>query len=56
MLGSVEQSPKLMDRFRHEHLDSDFAMAHGDSRLKEDLADAMRESPSVSDDRKNTCK
>nr|XP_036221024.1 breast carcinoma-amplified sequence 3 homolog isoform X2 [Bactrocera oleae] len=54
--SSVEQSPKLMDRFRHEHLDSDFAMAHGDSRLKEDLADAMRESPSVSDDRKNTCR
>uniref|UniRef100_A0A034WF64 Breast carcinoma-amplified sequence 3-like protein n=1 Tax=Bactrocera dorsalis TaxID=27457 RepID=A0A034WF64_BACDO len=53
--SSVEQSPKLMDRFRHEHLDSDFAMAHGDSRLKEDLADAMRESPSVSDDRKSTC-
>ncbi|XP_039962358.1 uncharacterized protein LOC120775993 [Bactrocera tryoni] len=54
--SSVEQSPKLMDRFRHEHLDSDFAMAHGDSRLKEDLADAMRESPSVSDDRKSTCR
>ena len=37
-----------MDRFRHDHLDSDFSLAHGDSRLKEDLADAMRESPSVS--------
>lgn len=37
-----------MDRFRHDHLDSDFSVTHGDSRLKEDLADAMRESPSVS--------
>uniref|UniRef100_W8C3F3 Breast carcinoma-amplified sequence 3 n=1 Tax=Ceratitis capitata TaxID=7213 RepID=W8C3F3_CERCA len=53
--SSIEQSPKLMDRFRHEHLDSDFAMAHGDSRLKEDLADAMRESPSVSEAQKITC-
>ncbi|XP_020717235.1 uncharacterized protein LOC101460651 isoform X2 [Ceratitis capitata] len=54
--SSIEQSPKLMDRFRHEHLDSDFAMAHGDSRLKEDLADAMRESPSVSEAQKITCR
>lgn len=46
--GSIEQSPKLMDRFRHDHLDSDYSVAHGDTRLKEDLADAMRESPSVS--------
>ncbi|XP_037811764.1 uncharacterized protein LOC119603707 [Lucilia sericata] len=45
--SSIEQSPKLMDRFRHDHLDSDFSVAHGDSRLKEDLADAMRESPSA---------
>lgn len=36
-----------MDRFRHDHLDSDFSIAHGDSRLKEDLADAMRETPST---------
>ncbi|XP_017463734.1 PREDICTED: breast carcinoma-amplified sequence 3 homolog, partial [Rhagoletis zephyria] len=47
--SSIEQSPKLMDRFHHDHLDSDFAVSHGDSRLKEDLADAMRESPSVSE-------
>lgn len=46
--SSIEQSPKLMDRFRHEHMNSDFSVAHGDNRLKEDLADAMRESPSVS--------
>ncbi|XP_075154648.1 breast carcinoma-amplified sequence 3 protein rudhira [Haematobia irritans] len=46
--SSIEQSPKLMDRFRHDHLDSDYSVAHGDTRLKEDLADAMRESPSVS--------
>jgi len=44
-IGSIEQSPKLMDRFRHGHLDSDYV--HGDTRLKEDLADAMRESPST---------
>ncbi|EDW62999.1 breast carcinoma-amplified sequence 3 homolog isoform X2 [Drosophila virilis] len=43
--SSIEQSPKLMDRFRHGHLDSDYG--HGDMRLKEDLADAMRESPST---------
>ncbi|KQS29776.1 uncharacterized protein LOC6551259 isoform X1 [Drosophila erecta] len=43
--SSIEQSPKLMDRFRHGHLDSDYG--HGDTRLKEDLADAMRESPST---------
>lgn len=36
-----------MDRFRHDHLDSDYSVAHGDTRLKEDLADAMRESPST---------
>lgn len=34
-----------MDRFRHDHLNSDYSIAHGDNRLKEDLADAMRESP-----------
>ncbi|GBP04853.1 Breast carcinoma-amplified sequence 3 homolog [Eumeta japonica] len=43
--SSVEQSPKLMDRFRHDHLDSDYSVTHGDSRLT--LADAMRESPST---------
>ncbi|XP_036341369.1 LOW QUALITY PROTEIN: uncharacterized protein LOC118750750 [Rhagoletis pomonella] len=52
--SSIEQSPKLMDRFHHDHLDSDFAVSHGDSRLKEDLADAMRESPSVSEVHKIT--
>ncbi|XP_067634551.1 uncharacterized protein [Eurosta solidaginis] len=54
--SSIEQSPKLMDRFRHEHSDSDFTLSHGDSRLKEDLADAMRESPSVSEIHKSTCR
>lgn len=43
-----------MDRFRHDYLDSDYSLAHGESRLKEDLADAMRESPSVT--HKNTGK
>ncbi|XP_051864613.1 uncharacterized protein LOC117578056 isoform X2 [Drosophila albomicans] len=50
--GSIEQSPKLMDRFRHGHLDSDYG--HGDMRLKEDLADAMRESPSTAAARRET--
>lgn len=36
-----------MDRFRHDHLNSDYSITHGDNRLKEDLADAMRESPFV---------
>ncbi|KAH8387712.1 hypothetical protein KR093_009008 [Drosophila rubida] len=50
--SSIEQSPKLMDRFRHGHLDSDYG--HGDMRLKEDLADAMRESPSTAAARRET--
>ncbi|XP_044317291.1 breast carcinoma-amplified sequence 3 homolog isoform X2 [Drosophila rhopaloa] len=50
--SSIEQSPKLMDRFRHGHLDSDYG--HGDIRLKEDLADAMRESPSTAAARRET--
>ncbi|KAH8368539.1 hypothetical protein KR084_012775 [Drosophila pseudotakahashii] len=50
--SSIEQSPKLMDRFRHGHLDSDYG--HGDTRLKEDLADAMRESPSTAAARRET--
>lgn len=41
-----------MDRFRHGHLDSDYG--HGDTRLKEDLADAMRESPSTAAARRET--
>lgn len=45
-----------MDRFRHDHLDSDFSLGQGDSRLKEDLADAMRESPSVTSSLKETGK
>lgn len=43
-----------MDRFRHGHLDSDYG--HGDTRLKEDLADAMRESPSSAAARRDTGK
>lgn len=45
-----------MDRFRHDHLDSDYSVAHGDSRLKEDLADAMRESPSAATSSKDAGK
>uniref|UniRef100_A0A1A9UHI6 BCAS3 domain-containing protein n=1 Tax=Glossina austeni TaxID=7395 RepID=A0A1A9UHI6_GLOAU len=50
--SSIEQSPKLMDRFRHDHLNSDFSLTHGETRLKQDLADAMRESPSGSSTQK----
>jgi hypothetical protein len=32
-----------MDTFRHEHIDSDFILGPGESQLREDLADAMRE-------------
>jgi len=47
LVGSYEQSPRLMDQFKHEHLDSEFSLGPGESQLREDLADAMRESPGV---------
>ncbi|KAG4074268.1 hypothetical protein HA402_008677 [Bradysia odoriphaga] len=44
--GSYEHSPRLVDQYRHnEHMGSDFSLGTGDSQLREDLADAMRESP-----------
>lgn len=44
--GSYEQSPQLLDQYKYDHMGSDFSLgAGGDSQLREDLADAMRESP-----------
>ncbi|KAJ6638684.1 Breast carcinoma-amplified sequence 3 like [Pseudolycoriella hygida] len=44
--SSYEHSPRLVDQYRHnEHMGSDFSLGAGDSQLREDLADAMRESP-----------
>lgn len=44
--GSYEQSPRLIDQYKYDHMGSDFSIGGvGDSQLREDLADAMRESP-----------
>lgn len=43
-ISSCEQSPKLFDRFRR-HVAHDVG-GSGETQLKEDLADAMLESPS----------
>lgn len=45
--GSYEQSPRLVDQYHHHEnlMGSDFSIGTGDSQLREDLADAMRESP-----------
>lgn len=43
--GSYEQSPRLVNQY-HEYMSSDeHAIAPTDTQLREDLADAMRESP-----------
>lgn len=50
--GSYEQSPRMinMTEFRHhENLDTEFSsLGPVESQLREDLADAMRESPLIS--------
>lgn len=50
--GSYEQSPRMMNmnEFRHhENLDTEFSsLGPVESQLREDLADAMRESPLIS--------
>lgn len=50
--GSYEQSPRMMNmtEFRHhENLDTEFSsLGPVESQLREDLADAMRESPMIS--------
>lgn len=42
-LGSYEQSPRLLEMHRCHRRDSDSST--GDLQLREDLADAMQESP-----------
>ncbi|XP_055684455.1 breast carcinoma-amplified sequence 3 homolog [Lutzomyia longipalpis] len=48
--SSYEPSPRLTDQFRHDDMDPDFSLGPRESQLREDLADAMRESPNVSRD------
>lgn len=43
--GSYEQCPRLANQY-HEYMGSgDLTIAPADTQLREDLADAMRESP-----------
>lgn len=44
ILGSHEQSPRFLEAFRYEESE---VVLGPDSQLREDLADAMRESPLV---------
>lgn len=46
ILGSHEQSPRLLDSFHYESTDSDVVIGP-DSQLKEDLADAMRDCATI---------
>lgn len=50
--GSTEQSPRLSDAFTLEHHETTEypQFVQGETQIKEDLADAMRESPAVSHD------
>lgn len=45
--GSYEQSPRLTDTIHQDHHDADFSLGPGESQLREDLADAMKEAPNV---------
>lgn len=47
-IGSYEQSPRLLEMHRNNRRDSDSSTGAGDSQLREDLADAMMESPGLS--------
>lgn len=44
--GSHEQSPRLMDSFHYESVDSDVVIGP-DSQLREDLADAMKDCATI---------
>uniref|UniRef100_A0A336M9H6 CSON013755 protein n=1 Tax=Culicoides sonorensis TaxID=179676 RepID=A0A336M9H6_CULSO len=49
--SSTEQSPRLSDAFHLEHHESNHVhFVQGETQIKEDLADAMRESPAVVND------
>uniref|UniRef100_U5ES95 Putative breast carcinoma amplified sequence n=1 Tax=Corethrella appendiculata TaxID=1370023 RepID=U5ES95_9DIPT len=54
--SSYEHSPRLMNEFRqHEQLDTEFSsLGPVETQLREDLADAMRESPLISSGRDTT--
>lgn len=43
ILGSHEQSPRLLESFRYESVEQDIVMGPVESQLREDLADAMKE-------------
>lgn len=44
-IGSIEQSPRFMNQY-HEYMSTeDLAIMPAETQLREDLADAMRESP-----------
>lgn len=45
LIGSIEQSPRFIEQF-HEYLSTEnLAIMPAETQLREDLADAMRESP-----------
>ena len=45
--GSYEQSPRLLEAYGADGADSDGSAGLGESQLREDLADAMMESPGI---------
>jgi hypothetical protein len=45
--GSYEQSPRLLEAFGTDGADSDGSAGPGETQLREDLADAMMESPGI---------
>jgi hypothetical protein len=45
--GSYEQSPRLLEAYGADGADSDGSPGPGETQLREDLADAMLESPGV---------
>jgi hypothetical protein len=45
--GSYEQSPRLLEAYGADGADSDGSAGVGESQLREDLADAMMESPGI---------
>jgi len=45
--GSCEQSPRLLEAYGADGADSDGSAGPGETQLREDLADAMMESPGV---------
>lgn len=45
--GSYEQSPRLLEAYGADGADSDGSAGLGETQLREDLADAMMESPGI---------